>query len=627
MIALYPGAFKPPHRGHFEVVKGLLKGNHGGHIYTKDSASDAGAKALAGQSGKVEDIKKVIVFAGGGERNGITKGESMAIWKIYAKYLPGIEVRDGEKNPMFAAKDYAAANEGEQFYAVTGLRDESDFKDLKRITTFKNVNNVQGLVIPSAEGAGVRATDLRSAALSGNLDDLRDFFPKELNREELLSILKMLKDNIIAEVMNQKMENLFEAMFESEDDNHIEPEVSDDPSDRPSYTEYIGSILEYMIDQGMNIQPLPEVKVRYDEENASNFFGKTAYYDPNSKEIVLYATGRHPKDICRSFTHEMIHHIQNLEGRLGQIGTSNTNEDDHLLEIEKEAYLKGNITFRNWEDSVKNGSKKEVMAEGKYDSLVSALNRKSIEAIKKALAKKRNVFKENYFQNDEQIKDEADRSYPILIIQVPGDIEGLQGDAGIDFDYNLKVLFPKGINKVLSNGGAVAGKWDKDGEDYEQDPYIDIELAIDPYNMPRDLEEVSRILSDILRHEIEHLTQAGVNAKGKDFKDGQFKGKFGTTAEKRFRQKIADGDIEPKKYLLLPSEIDANLQGLYSRAKKERRPFADIVDQYLYQFVEMPRLDSKGTPTGQPVLTGQEVEDIKKQWALRLPTLGIKQRL
>ena len=113
MIALYPGAFKPPHRGHFEVVKGLLKGNHGGHIYTKDSATDAGTKALAGQPGKVDKITKVIVFPGGGERNGISKNESMAIWKIYAKYLPGIEVRDGEKNPMFAAKDYAAANEGE----------------------------------------------------------------------------------------------------------------------------------------------------------------------------------------------------------------------------------------------------------------------------------------------------------------------------------------------------------------------------------------------------------------------------------------------------------------------------------------------------------------------------------
>jgi len=122
----------------------------------------------------------------------------------------------------------------------------------------------------------------------------------------------------------------------------------------PPYTKHIASILEYMIDQKMNILPLPEIKTIQDEENASNFFGKTAYYDPNKKEIALYTVGRHPKDIVRSFVHEMVHHIQNLENRLGNITTSDTNEDDSLLELEKEAYLLGNITFRNWEDSVKN---------------------------------------------------------------------------------------------------------------------------------------------------------------------------------------------------------------------------------------------------------------------------------
>ena len=111
-----------------------------------------------------------------------------------------------------------------------------------------------------------------------------------------------------------------------------------------------------MLDQDMNIQPLPEVKVRYDEENAKDFFGKTAHYDPNNKEIVLYVSGRHPKDICRSFTHEMVHHIQNIENRLGNVQTSDTTADNDLLELEKEAYLVGNITFRNWEDSYKSTS-------------------------------------------------------------------------------------------------------------------------------------------------------------------------------------------------------------------------------------------------------------------------------
>jgi hypothetical protein len=105
----------------------------------------------------------------------------------------------------------------------------------------------------------------------------------------------------------------------------------------------------------MNIQPLPEVKIRKDLAESEQFFGRTAYYDSNENTIVLYTQSRHPKDVMRSFTHEMVHHIQNLEGRLGQIQTSNTNEDDSLLELEKEAYLVGNITFRNWEDKTKNG--------------------------------------------------------------------------------------------------------------------------------------------------------------------------------------------------------------------------------------------------------------------------------
>ena len=33
--ALYPGAYKPPHRGHFEVVKRLLNGSHKGKVYDK----------------------------------------------------------------------------------------------------------------------------------------------------------------------------------------------------------------------------------------------------------------------------------------------------------------------------------------------------------------------------------------------------------------------------------------------------------------------------------------------------------------------------------------------------------------------------------------------------------------
>jgi hypothetical protein len=95
-------------------------------------------------------------------------------------------------------------------------------------------------------------------------------------------------------------------------------------------------------------------------DNAENFLGKTAYYDPQKKMIVLYTYGRHPKDIVHSFSHEMIHHMQNLEGRIGNgnIKTTNTNEDDYLKKIEAEANLKGTMTFRNWTDSIKEDGQK-----------------------------------------------------------------------------------------------------------------------------------------------------------------------------------------------------------------------------------------------------------------------------
>jgi phosphopantetheine adenylyltransferase len=571
MIALYPGAFKPPHRGHFEVVKRLLKGNHGGQIYTKDSASDAGSKALAGQSGKVEKINKVIVFPGGGERNGITKGESIAIWKIYSKYLPGIEVRDGEKNPMFAAKDYAKANPDEPFYAITGVRDESDFSDLKRITTFNNTNNVQGVVIPSAQGSGVRASDLRKAALQGSLDDIVDFFPNELSREELFKIMRMLKDNIIAEIMNQKMENLFEAMFETANpqDGKAAPYGSGYKKvDELQLQDYIGSLLEYMLDKKMNITPLPEIKIRHDEDNSKDFFGKTAYYDPNLKEIVLFVDGRHNKDIVRSFSHEMVHHIQNLEGRLNNIQTSDTTSDNNLLKIEAEAYMEGNITFRNWEDNIKNS---KVMAEGKYDKISNDLSSAIFKVFKNAYDKGKEV-KDSF-----RIGPEPDADY----------------EHSLEFDLDIYMKLTDDTYSV--DGGANAGL-DKEGNEIQ--PLINV-----VFELPKDVNwrDVSFDIKDVIRHEIEHLTQDGENEKqGKYIPDDQV-----------LRDLIDAGMLDKDEYYKLPKEVDAMIQGMYYKAKKSKTPFSKVVDDYFDK--------AKVTPEERP--------KIKALWNKRIPALGIKQRL
>lgn len=377
MIALYPGAYKPPHRGHFNVVKSLLDNTYNGSIYDKDNYKETGIELLKGRSSKKPKIDKVLVFVGAGERNGITKDEAMSIWNIYSKYLGNVEILDGGSNPMFAAKDYAQANPELEFVSVTGIRGDKDFVDLRRVTTYKNAPNVQGLALAAAPDSTTRATDFRNSILSGNLDTISDFFPEALSREEILNILTDLKDKIVSEILSSNLEGFIEHYFsvneevvgekikcdncgwswnivDGGDDLYICHKCGHDNKPVLELKDYILSLTEYMIDQGMDIQPLPEVTVRKDEANATNFFGRTAYYDPNEKEIVLYISNRHDKDIVRSYSHEMIHHMQNLQGTLHNIQTQDTTADDKLLELEKEAYLLGNITFRNWEDTLKN---------------------------------------------------------------------------------------------------------------------------------------------------------------------------------------------------------------------------------------------------------------------------------
>jgi hypothetical protein len=118
---------------------------------------------------------------------------------------------------------------------------------------------------------------------------------------------------------------------------------------------HIKSLTDYMNSNGLNLKPYPEVEfIENDEENAVNIFGKTAYYMPSAKKITLFTLNRHPKDILRSYAHELVHHHQNLNGTLQNFQTTNTNEDGDLEQIEREAYENGNILFRNWEDSIKN---------------------------------------------------------------------------------------------------------------------------------------------------------------------------------------------------------------------------------------------------------------------------------
>ena len=92
------------------------------------------------------------------------------------------------------------------------------------------------------------------------------------------------------------------------------------------------------------------------DKNAEDIFGKTAYYDPKNMHIKIYISNRHPKDVLRSFSHEIIHHYQNCAEKLPcDLDTEEgyAQNDEILRLLEQEAYTKGNMIFRDWEDGKK----------------------------------------------------------------------------------------------------------------------------------------------------------------------------------------------------------------------------------------------------------------------------------
>jgi len=100
------------------------------------------------------------------------------------------------------------------------------------------------------------------------------------------------------------------------------------------------------------------IRFESDEDNAGVLLGKTAYYDPDAMEVVLYVDGRHPKDVMRSLSHELVHHAQNCRGDFTEqnsTGLGYAQSDPHLRKMEREAYTKGNLIFRDFEDLIKTG--------------------------------------------------------------------------------------------------------------------------------------------------------------------------------------------------------------------------------------------------------------------------------
>ena len=397
-IALFPGAFKPPHKGHFAVVKKLL-----------------------------EKADQVVVLISPKTREGVTVDESLAIWDLYKTLLDGnVEVRVAAGSPVQEAYRVAKDNPDTKFILAAGKDEDSRFTSAQKLpnTEVFNAGNIEG----------TNATEMRIALQTNNEDAIKEYLPDGVDIADFLHALsKKVKVNIDATPVDV---DLKERKYQNQDDTFADyvlsketeveqtaqyfnipiPDIryaftvgnmvilTDDilsklenkdhhdedkgvgpamvlnydkdkyylvygshlihgdeskvlmavldlegPKPFPlkegrlneSQTATIGEFIKFAI-KNLEIQNPPRnLSLSYDTNKAKEMrsFG---YFDPNNNKIWVYCANRNMADILRTLAHELVHRKQDEDGRISY-ESGKTGSD-----IENEANARAGVLLRDF---------------------------------------------------------------------------------------------------------------------------------------------------------------------------------------------------------------------------------------------------------------------------------------
>ena len=214
IIGLYPGAFKPPHKGHVEVVKNLLK---------------------------VAD--QVVVLISPKTREGITADESVAVWNLYKDkglFDGSVEVRVSAITPIKETYDVVADNPDTEFIVAFGKGEISRYKNIEKYFNVK--------VFDGGDVEGVDATGLRMALLKDNNDEeVKKYLPDGVSVEEFKNAISQ-KSTPPEQPEQQPDTNTTEPIKESPPINFEEDDYQDYILQNHSKIEKAAAVFNFPID-------------------------------------------------------------------------------------------------------------------------------------------------------------------------------------------------------------------------------------------------------------------------------------------------------------------------------------------------------------------------------------------
>jgi hypothetical protein len=160
-IALYPGAFKPPHKGHFDVVQKLLER---------------------------PDIDEVIILVSSKPRKDFTVEESVKVWELYKQKLNNDKLKIELSTDLGPVKDvYNIVKDTKNNYVLAFGKGEIG-KYEKIIANPEEYSNVE--IFDAGTVEGIDASNLRPLILKKDKAKIKEFLPSGIDLEAFLDIFK-----------------------------------------------------------------------------------------------------------------------------------------------------------------------------------------------------------------------------------------------------------------------------------------------------------------------------------------------------------------------------------------------------------------------------------------------------
>lgn len=252
IIALYPGKFKPPHAGHFDVV----------------------AKAA-------EIADKVIVIMSQGSVAEFTAEDSMKVWRLYEDLLPNnVQILiSGKASPVSEVFDIIK-DKATDFLVLYGKGEESRYKAIENDpNTYSNVK-----IVDAGTFENLNARDLRPAIRDKDLKMIQKFLPKGINAEKILDI-------------------------------YTQNEFKPGPILHESFTPQKAPLMKKFVEYACNELEINEPKINIiNSPTYSQEYKSFGGYIPSEEKILVVVHNRNMADILRTLAHELVHHHQKLNG-------------------------------------------------------------------------------------------------------------------------------------------------------------------------------------------------------------------------------------------------------------------------------------------------------------------------